>query len=152
MAAETIKPQQITKSRPSKTKITDLVINKGLTQDQTAQLTGYSQQRISQIISEAKSNPDNIMFRDHKDSAFEGLQAKIINLTSDEDIKKANLQQKVWAIGVLEDKVRNIRGLATEIHDVQIRALIANIQPNTPTPAQPELSTDSYNDANSGKD
>jgi hypothetical protein len=32
-------------------------------------------------------------------------------------------------VAILEDKIRNIRGLATEVHDVQIRALIAQIQP-----------------------
>lgn len=152
MTAEKIKPHPITKPKASKKQITDLVINKGLTQDQAAQLTGYSQQRISQIISYTKNNPEYILFKDNKDSAFEGLQAKIVDLTSDEDIKKANLQQKVWAIGVLEDKVRNIRGLATEVHDVQIRALIAQIQPNTPTPAQTELSTGSYIDVSNRND
>jgi predicted transcriptional regulator len=135
MAAEKIKknplskPRKLTKSKASKKKISDLVIKQGLTHEETAQIAGVCRQRISQIISEAKTNPENILFKDNKDSAFEGLQAKIINLTSDEDIKKANLQQKIWSIGVLEDKIRNIRGLATEIHDVQIRALIAQIQP-----------------------
>jgi hypothetical protein len=48
---------------------------------------------------------------------FEALQAKIIDNVSDEDIKKANLQQKIWATGVIQDKIQTLRGQATEIID-----------------------------------
>lgn len=114
-------------AKASKKEVTDLVINKQLTQEQAAKLTGVCQQRISQIISEAKANGEIEIFREQKDKILEGLQYQIINNVSSEDIKKANLQSKIWATGVLQDKIQVLRGQATQILDVDIRHLIASI-------------------------
>jgi predicted transcriptional regulator len=116
------------KTRINKSKVVDLVINKGLTQEEAAQLTNCTHGRISQIISEAKSNQDVILFSQNKDKVFEGVQASIIKNINDEDIKKANLQQKIWAVGVLQDKVQVLRGQATDIVDYRALNINATLQ------------------------
>jgi predicted transcriptional regulator len=115
------------KTKINKNKVIDLVINKGLTQKEASNLTDCTQGRISQIISEAKTNPDILLFTQNKDKVFEGVQANIINNINDEDIKKANLQQKIWAVGVLQDKVQVLRGQPDTISEVDLRVLIAKL-------------------------
>lgn len=131
MTAEKIKAKQINPKKPSKKQIAAMVLHGGCTQEEVAEVAGICQQRVSQIIQEVNGKGEIEIFREQKDKILEGLQYQIIDNVTGDDIQKANLQQKIWSIGVLEDKVRNIRGLATEVHDVQIRALIAQIQPTS---------------------
>lgn len=116
--------------KASKEQVTDLVLNKGLTQDQAAKLTGYSQQRISQLLQEVKTSPDIKGFREHKADILEGLQGKIIDYISDDDIKKASLQQKIISTSVLQDKIEQIRGVSQSLSDNQINVLINNVVNN----------------------
>ena len=44
----------------NKEQVADLVLNKGITQEQAANLAGCTQGRISQIIKEYSNNPDYI--------------------------------------------------------------------------------------------
>lgn len=52
---------------------------------------------------------------------------KIINHLTDEKLKEAKARDLTVSYGILDDHERLQRGLATEIHDVQIRALVASI-------------------------
>lgn len=130
MPAQTKKP--ITKSprrkqvKADRNKIVDLVINKGVTQEQASKLTGTSQSRISEILSQVKQNPEYLEFQENKDKVFEGLQAKLCNLADDATLKTMLSKRGMTDVAILEDKIRLIRGQATDITDVQIRGLIAH--------------------------
>jgi hypothetical protein len=112
----------------SKDKAIELAAKGEMTQEEAGKVSGYSQQRISELIKDYKSNTDFIAFSNNKDKVFEALQAKIVDNISAEDIKKANLQQKTWAIGVLQDKVQVIRGQATDIVDYRALNVNATLQ------------------------
>lgn len=116
----------------NKDQITDLVISKGLTQDQAAQLTGVTQGRISQIIAEAKTNPDIIAFRNEKADVFEGLQARLVNLANDDLLKSMLNKRGMTDVGILEDKIRLIRGQDTGLSYGQVQALALTININQP--------------------
>ena len=110
-------PETIEITPISRDKAVQLAAEGSLTQEEAGRIAGCSHQRISQLIRESKQNQDTIIFSQQKDKVFEALQAKIIDNVSDEDIKKANLQQKIWATGVIQDKIQTLRGQATEIID-----------------------------------
>ena len=117
-------------ARLKKSEIISLNKDKGLKQNQIAKLSGYSEGRISQILQEHKTNPDYIAFKDQKADILEGLQANIIDSIEPEDIKKASLQQKIISTSVLQDKIEQIRGVATSLSDNQINILINNVVNN----------------------
>jgi predicted transcriptional regulator len=111
----------------NKEKVADLVLNKGITQEQAAALTGCTQGRISQIIKEFSDNPEYIGFKEKKDSLLEHLQARIYKNVNDCDIQKASLQQKIISMSVLQDKIEQIRGVSQSLSDNQINVLISNV-------------------------
>ena len=114
----------------NKEKVADLVLNKGITQEQAANLAGCTQGRISQIIKEFSNNPDYIGFKEKKDSLLEHLQARIYENVNDCDIQKASLQQKIISMSVLQDKIEQIRGVSQSLSDNQINVLINNVVNN----------------------
>lgn len=114
----------------NKEKVADLVLNKGITQEQAAELTGCTQGRISQIIKEFRDNPEYIGFKEKKDSLLEHLQARIYKNVNDSDIEKASLQQKIISMSVLQDKIEQIRGVSQSLSDNQINVLINNVVNN----------------------
>ena len=122
MTAESIKRGKQTK--PSKEKIKDLVINKGLTQEEAGKLVGVSRQRITQIIQEAKNDPEVSLFAANKDKVLEGLQRKLINLASDDLLKTMLSKRGFTDVAILQDKIQLLRGEATSIQAVDIRGLI----------------------------
>jgi predicted transcriptional regulator len=112
----------------NKEKVADLVLNKGITQEQAAELTGCTQGRISQIIKELRDNPEYIGFKEKKDSLLEHLQARIYKNVNDSDIEKASLQQKIISMSVLQDKIQVMRGQATEIIDYRSLSLTGTLR------------------------
>ena len=114
----------------NKEQVADLVLNKGITQEQAANLAGCTQGRISQIIKEYSNNPDYIGFKEKKDSLLEHLQARIYENVNDCDIQKASLQQKIISMSVLQDKIEQIRGVSQSLSDNQINVLINNVVNN----------------------
>lgn len=128
MTAQTTKPKPKPTRKIDRTKVTDLVINKGLTQQQAAKLSNCAQSRVSQIISEATENKDRILFSEHKDKVFEDLQLKLCNLADNDTLKKMLERRGMTDVAILEDKIRTIRGQATEISDVQLRGLILHFK------------------------
>ena len=107
-----------------KNKIVDLVINKGLTQEQAANLTNCAQSRISEIIQEAKQDPEVMLFANNKDKVFEGIQRKLINLADDAALKTMLSKRGFTDVAILQDKIQLLRGEATSIQAVDIRGLI----------------------------
>ncbi len=131
--------QPITKPRKAKRltsadkhKITRLALEKNLSCHDIAKITGHGKTRISEIVAEVKSNPDIELFADNKDKVFEGLQAKLINLADDDLLKTMLSKRGMTDVAILQDKINLLRGQATEIHDVQIRHLIASIVVDNP--------------------
>jgi transcriptional regulator with XRE-family HTH domain len=111
----------------NKDQVAELVLKKGITQEQAAALTGCTQGRISQIIKEFSDNPEYIGFKEKKDSLLEHLQARIYKNVNDCDIQKASLQQKIISMSVLQDKIEQIRGVSQSLSDNQINVLISNV-------------------------
>ena len=114
----------------SRDKAVELAATGAITQSEAARLSGYSHQRISQLVRDIKTNPDQKKFKEKKADILEALQGKIIDFISDEDIKKASLQQKIISTSVLQDKIEQIRGVATSLSDNQINVLINNVVNN----------------------
>jgi hypothetical protein len=131
--------------QPDKKQIENLAINHDLSCRQIAAITGAGKTRIAEIIQEVKKNPDILEFSSKKDAIFEGLQAKLINL-ADDDLLKTMLSKRGFTdVAILEDKIRNIRGLATSISEVDIRMIVASLPCNRPDVPDAELSTGSNN-------
>lgn len=116
------------KAKADKKQIAKLILDNKLTQEQTSQLTGISRSRISEIMSEVKSNPDQVLFTSNKDKVFEGLQAKLINL-ADDDLLKTMLSKRGFTdVAILQDKISLIRGQATEIIDYRSLSLSGTLR------------------------
>ena len=125
MAAETIKDKQISKRKKTdKKKVADLVINKGLTQEQAGKIVNLSQNRISEIIKEVKENQNFLDFQNNKDKVFENLQYKLINLADDELLKTMLSKRGLTDAAILQDKIAQLRGQETPVNLTQIRILI----------------------------
>jgi len=114
----------------SKDKAAQLAASGIITQQEAANLSGYSHQRISQLVRDIKTNPDHKEFVDKKADILEALQGKIVDFISDDDIKKASLQQKIISTSVLQDKIEQIRGVSQSLSDNQINVLINNVVNN----------------------
>ena len=114
----------------SKDKAAQLAASGIITQQEAANLSGYSHQRISQLVRDIKTNPDHTEFKEKKADILEALQGKIVDFISDEDIKKASLQQKIISTSVLQDKIEQIRGVSQSLSDNQINVLINDVVNN----------------------
>ena len=112
------------REQADKKKIAKLILENGLTQEQTSQLTGTSRSRISEIMSQVKKNPDIISFSENKDKIFEVLQAKLINLADDDLLKTMLSKRGMTDVAILQDKIAQLRGQETPVNLTQIRILI----------------------------
>jgi hypothetical protein len=145
MTAESIKRGKQRNQIIRKEKAVELAAKGELTQQEAGAICGYTNQRISQLVQEYKSNPDTILFIANKDKVLESLQAKIVNSVGDDDLKKASLSQKVLATAVLNDKIQLLRGEATSIAAVDIRHLIAIIGSTATTSSDTSKNKDNDN-------
>ena len=126
MSAQAVKSKR--KPPPAdKKKAVDLVINKGLTRTDAAKVLGVKHNRISQILQEVNQDKTFLTFTQQKDKVFENLQYRLINLADDELLKTMLSKRGFTDAAILEDKIRNIRGLATSHSLVDIRALLASV-------------------------
>jgi predicted transcriptional regulator len=134
MTAQTTKPptKSARKSRfkVDENKVKDLVINKGLSQDQAAKLVNCSQSTVSEIISRSKENTEYLLFAEHKDKVFEDIQLRLCKLADDAALKTMLSKRGMTDVGILEDKVRQIRGQATSTSDHEIRVLVQHFNSN----------------------
>ena len=118
MTAESIKPTQITKPRrkvkpADKEKVVKLAIGNDLSCRQVEALTGVSKSVVAEILQDAKQNPETIQFSKSKDKVYEGLQYRLVNLADDEALKSMLSKRGLTDLGILEDKIRLIRGEST---------------------------------------
>lgn len=103
--------------KKKKIKIEDIIElrNKGLSFQQIADILKCSKANVHQRLQDYK---DFEGFAKDTALRYETLQYKIYNAIDDGTIEKANLQSKVWALAVLEDKKRLIRNQTTAIIDI----------------------------------
>jgi hypothetical protein len=128
---QTVKTKQISKSKkPTAAKLLELRTEKGLTEREISKLTGTPKTTIHDQLQQLATTDEFRDFQTNKDKVFEGLQLKLINL-ADPDLLKSMLNKRGFTdVAILQDKISLLRGQATEIHDVNIRALIASITPD----------------------
>lgn len=91
-----------------------LLADKGHSQSEIAKIVGCSPQNIQARLDHYDYNGLKT-FRESKDQVFERLQADLAKSINPEDIKNMAVRDRFMGIGILEDKIRLIRGQATEI-------------------------------------
>ena len=85
-----------------------------MTQTEAAKILGCNKSNINRRLKAAGIKPGYLeKYRTHKPDVMESVQYRILESINAGDIKKASLQQKITAAGILEDKIRLNRGLAT---------------------------------------
>ncbi len=88
---------------------------KGLTFQDIGDLVGCSRQNVSQIIKKNFPNLDSLnSYKENKDMVFEAKQQEMMYSLDKEKIEKMSGRDAVVSAGILEDKIRLIRGQATE--------------------------------------
>ena len=107
----------------------DLRMNKGLSYAKIGAIQGVTDVAIFNKIKPLLPEPDNAIFKDQRADIFSNLQKNILLSINADDLKKAPLQSKVVAAGILYDKERLERGLATErIDHVVLSAKLSDLQ------------------------
>lgn len=107
-----------TKSKPKHIPIAQIIDlrTKGLSHAQIATLVGCSSPNVSRRLAPYTQHIDNLdNFKKHRADVYAVLQSKIFSYVTENKLEKANLQQLIWAAGVLADKERIERGLVSEI-------------------------------------
>ena len=87
--------------------------SKSLSHSQIAKIVKCSPANITQRL-QASGITSLEKYKKNRANVLALIQSKIINSISDAEIKKANLQQKMWAFGVLYDKERLETGRSTQ--------------------------------------
>lgn len=89
-----------------------------------AQYFKCSRQAIHQALKRYTLDPKNLKdYRKTKADRMELLQGMIVTSIDESVIKKASFLQRVTGAGILEDKIRLIRGESTE--NINIRSVVA---------------------------
>lgn len=79
---------------------------------------------LKRYLGSSISEAEHRDFADNKADRLEQLQTRIVGSITDEDLKKASLLQKSTAFGILEDKVRTIRGQASSYNVTALLDLV----------------------------
>ncbi len=87
---------------------------RGMSLTEAAKLLGVSKQSVSKKLRRYNYSHERLKsFKESKADLLALLQSNILQGVTQEEIKKANLQQKMWAFGVAFDKERLQRDLST---------------------------------------
>lgn len=90
--------------------------NKKLSYSEIGKILGCSKQNIDKRLQPFKTSIDNLQaIKDHRADNLAVVSSVILNKLTTDDIKKASLQQKVTAYGILYDKERIERGQVSNI-------------------------------------
>ena len=113
-----------------------MISEHGLSQSQAAILQGVTPSAMCQRLQDYAMSDLNREWKAGKAEILSGKQAEILNKLTDADIKrmmeKAPGAAALW-FNSLFNAERLERGQATSISEVDIRALVALIQPNRST-------------------
>ncbi len=91
-----------------------LLADKGHSNGEIAKIVGCSAQNIQARLANYDYNGFKT-FRERKDSVFERIQHELAESLNADDLKKMQARDRITGIAILEDKIRLIRGQATEI-------------------------------------
>ena len=95
--------------------IIDCIVNKKLSQTDTAILLGCDKSNISKRLKESGYQANYLTtYKNQRADILASYQQIILNSITNEDLQKAGLSQKMMAYGVLYDKERLERGQSTE--------------------------------------
>jgi transcriptional regulator of heat shock response len=85
--------------------------NSDLSQREMGEITGLDRSTISRILSRYnQSNEDIKDYTDHRITLIRGVQDKLLNAITDDDIKKMQPTQKFMGYGILVDKEQALLG------------------------------------------
>lgn len=126
---KTPKPKRITNfvTDSQKKQIAKLAV-KGNTEREMVEITGVPKSTIHQQLKKLRTDPNYLDFKENKAETLETLQYQIISAVDHAAIKSMVNKRGTVDIAILEDKIRTIRGQATDISDVQLRGLIMHFQ------------------------
>ena len=94
--------------------IIDCIVNKNLSQTDTAILLGCDKSNISKRLKDSGYQPTYLTnYKNQRADILASYQQIILNSITSEDLQKAGLSQKMMAYGVLYDKERLERGEST---------------------------------------
>jgi predicted DNA-binding protein YlxM (UPF0122 family) len=104
------KPKQSTEA------ILALAMETQASPSEIADVLNVSNQAVYQCLERHKINPNRLKsYKNHRADIFAGIQTKIIKHIDERRLEKASAFQLVGSLGLLYDKERVERGLATEI-------------------------------------
>ena len=110
-----------------KDKMVALRLKNNMTEEQIAKQLDLTRDAVHYHLSRLIDKPELQDFKENEPDIIAWKKYKIINNLTDEKLKEAKARDLTVSYGILDDHERLQRGLATEIHDVQIRALVASI-------------------------
>lgn len=104
-----------------------LMVENGLNQTQIAKMQGVTPQCVSKSLHDVITSPEFRLFQKDKADVFEAVQLRLLQVLEDDPSIFARLVDKrgMVDLGILEDKIRTIRGQSTSISDIQVRGLLA---------------------------
>ena len=132
MAAQATKPSQPARTRarrPAQQQLTETrriaaLAAKGNTERDISTLTGIPKTTIHQTLQQLKMSPDYRGYCDNKADVLELLQYQIANAVDHASIKTMLSKRGLTDLAILEDKIRLIRGQATDLSAVNIRLIL----------------------------
>ena len=132
MAAQATKPSQPARTRarrPAQQQLTETrriaaLAAKGNTERDISTLTGIPKTTIHQTLQQLKMSPDYRGYCDNKADVLELLQYQIANAVDHASIKTMLSKRGLTDLAILEDKIRLIRGQATDMSAVNIRLIL----------------------------
>jgi len=88
--------------------------SKGLTVTEIGKYFDCSKQAVSQSLDRFDSDPLHLKdFKEKKADVYEFIQSEVIHSLDRESIHKTPFTQRIVSVGILEDKIRLIRGQST---------------------------------------
>ena len=124
MTAQEARPKKrLTQS--DKSKAVDLRLNKALTYQQIADILNTSKQTVHRNLAKLIPNQTTEIFKKHRADILSHAQVRVLSNVTDAKLKKASARDLIVSAGILYDKERLERGLATEITDY--RAMILQV-------------------------
>ena len=132
MAAQATKPAQPARTRarrPAQQQLTETrriaaLAAKGNTERDISALTGIPKTTIHQTLQQLKMSPDYQTYCDNKADVLEMIQFQIANAVDHASIKTMLSKRGLTDLAILEDKIRLIRGQATDLSAVNIRLIL----------------------------
>jgi len=123
--------------------------SKGLSTREIGKLTNCTHSNVVQRLQNV--NLEGLdRFRDNKDLIIEHKQREVIQGMTDAKIKESSLLQLATTAGIFEDKIRVIRGQATDVQEH--RHVIASLSEIEARCKQAGIITTSTNNSNDIKD